>query len=116
MPRLFGSAKDAIKPQRTRRRGGDVDVPAAPAEGRSFWQRALGGSEIGQAIRVDGRAVTVVGVMPDGFDFPEGTDVWIPREQLERNPHRTGHNWLVVARLASGMPLNAARSDATAAG
>jgi predicted permease len=91
-----------------------VGAPGAAVVSRSFWQRALGGSEIGQAIRVDGQAATVVGVMPDGFDFPEGTDVWMPREQLERNPHRTGHNWLVVARLASGMPLNGGRADATA--
>ena len=62
-------------------------------------------------LRVAGRPYTVVGVMPPQFDFPSGTDVWLPREQNSRNPYRTGHNWQVVARLADGATLDAARGD-----
>ena len=90
-----------------------VGAPAAAIVSHSFWLRALGGASLGQTVRIDDQAVAIVGVMPDGFDFPEGTDVWLPREQIERNPHRTGHNWLVVARLAGAVPLDAARSDAS---
>ena len=37
-----------------------------------FWRRVLGGSSaaIGASIRIDGTPVTVIGVMPDSFKFP----------------------------------------------
>ena len=80
-----------------------------------FWDRTMPDSEVSRAtIRVGDVSHTVVGVMPAAFAFPEGTDVWLPREQLERNPYRTGHNWRVVGRLAPGAPLAAARGEVTA--
>ena len=33
---------------------------------------------IGQVIRVDGYATTIVGVLPDTFHFPNNQDVWLP--------------------------------------
>jgi len=50
----------------------------------NFWRNHLGGSRdaIGQAIPLDGRSVTVVGVLPAGFRFPfqqPEPDVWLPR-------------------------------------
>jgi len=48
----------------------------------SFWRDALGrDAEIaGKSIELDDRRYTVIGVMPDGFKFPEysTTDFWIP--------------------------------------
>ena len=79
-----------------------------------FWQRAMGGRDLDRPVRVDGQPLAVVGVMPPGFDFPSGADVWLAREREERNPHRTGHNWRVVGRLADTLTLDAARADATA--
>lgn len=78
-----------------------------------FWRSALSGSDdLGSLrLRVSGRPYQVVGVMPPQFDFPLGTDIWVPREQSPRNPYRTGHNWLVVARLAEGTTLDSARSE-----
>src|SRR5205823_9546532 len=50
----------------------------------AFWHRRLGGSHeaIGQSIPLDGRSVTVVGVLPASFRFPllePEPDVWLPR-------------------------------------
>jgi putative ABC transport system permease protein len=64
-------------------------------------------------LAVNGDPYTVVGVMPAGFDFPPGADVWTPREARPRNPFRTGHNWAVIARIHGGITLAAARVDAT---
>ena len=43
------------------------------------WVRHFGSdaSIIGRPIRLDG-LVTVVGVMPEEFDYPRGTDLWLP--------------------------------------
>jgi hypothetical protein len=34
---------------------------------------------IGQAIEIDERRATVLGVMPPGFTFPQGTQLWTPK-------------------------------------
>ncbi len=95
----------------------DRHVGAAPVAvvSHGFWRRAMGGVDVGSAtIRLGHVTAAVVGVMPPAVQFPEGTEIWLPREQIERNPYRTGHNWRVVGRLADGAALAAARADVTA--
>lgn len=45
-----------------------------------IWQREFGGTRdiVGKAIRVNGKAATVIGVMPQGFSFPTNEQLWIP--------------------------------------
>jgi hypothetical protein len=49
--------------------------------GQAIWARRFGSnpSLIGKPLVVDGRPLTIVGVMPKGFSFPPGAEVWIPR-------------------------------------
>jgi hypothetical protein len=48
--------------------------------GHGLWTRRFGAntSIIGQPITMDGKAYTVVGVAPEGFDFPIGAEIWSP--------------------------------------
>src|SRR5262245_49313203 len=50
--------------------------------GRSFWERHFGGSPsvLGRTIQLDALPYTVVGVMPEEFDFPPSgnVDIWTP--------------------------------------
>jgi len=52
-----------------------------------LWQRRYGGDPavLGRAVQINGRARTVVGVMPPSFDFPERSQLWLP---LIVNPAR----------------------------
>ncbi len=45
-----------------------------------IWQRDFGGDPniIGQAVRINGKAATVIGVMPVGFKFPVTEQLWVP--------------------------------------
>jgi hypothetical protein len=45
-----------------------------------FWQRRFGGDAgvIGSAMNVEGAPMTVVGVMPAGFEFVVNVDAWAP--------------------------------------
>jgi putative ABC transport system permease protein len=45
-----------------------------------LWKRRFGGdpSIVGQKIRLDRAPVTVIGIMPRSFDFPRGSDLWLP--------------------------------------
>src|SRR5437879_4959930 len=66
-----------------------------------FWQEHFGDLEnLAEArLRLNGAPYTVVGVMPAGFDFPTGVDIWTPREARPRSPFRNGQNWQVLARI-----------------
>ncbi|NMO13655.1 ABC transporter permease [Pyxidicoccus fallax] len=79
----------------------------------AFWKRYLGARPLPlpNTLTFEGRAYTVVGVMPASFDYPVGTQLWIPRELEARLPSRTAHNWRVVGRLADGVNLEAARAE-----
>jgi putative ABC transport system permease protein len=48
--------------------------------GYGIWQRDFGGAKdiIGRSIRLNGKPATIIGVMPQGFEFPTNEQVWIP--------------------------------------
>jgi predicted permease len=54
-----------------------------------FWRNRLGADPrvIGRTMALDRETRTIIGVMPQGFDFPRGTQVWMPWE-LEESSHR----------------------------
>jgi predicted permease len=81
-----------------------------------FWQRGLGGTEDLSAanLSLSGRIYSIVGVLPRGFDFPAGSELWTPRELEPRLPSRTAHNWQAVARLEEGVSVERARADVSA--
>jgi putative ABC transport system permease protein len=77
-----------------------------------FWKRWRGtAAPRGETLRCDNETFTVVGVMPEGFDYPTQTALWAPREMTPPQASRTAHNFQVVARLADGVTLEQARAD-----
>ncbi len=87
--------------------------------GYDFWRERFGGSGniLGTTVRVDGITHTIVGIMPEGFAFPNRQEAWIP---LEINPMATergkGPAYQVVARLKSGVTIEQASAQAAAIG
>ncbi|MBS1807008.1 MAG: ABC transporter permease [Acidobacteria bacterium] len=83
-----------------------------------FWQRVLGGTTdfSGRRLNVDGPAFTVVGVMPQGFSYPQDADIWVPREVEPPQTSRTAHNWSVIARIRDGVTLQQAQTDISTLG
>jgi len=85
----------------------------------SFWQTHFGGRNdaIGQPVHMLGHAVTIVGILPPGFHYPDQTDIWFPANTIE--PSTTGrgaHNYRVIARLKPGVSLEQAQGQMTAVG
>ena len=78
-----------------------------------FWRSQLSGaSDLGEiSLNVAGFPTTVVGVLPAGFEFPVGGDIWYPLELQEQPSSRTAHNWRVVGRLAPGIEAVQAQED-----
>ena len=65
-------------------------------------------------LRVEGRDVTVVGILPPGFDFPAKTDVWLPAELAPRTTSRTAHNFSAIGQLRDGVSAAEASADLNA--
>jgi predicted permease len=82
--------------------------------GHGLWTRRYGADPevVGRAVRVNGRDRTVVGVMPEGFRFPELEDVWTPL-QVEPGSEAPGEGarlYRAFGRLKEGASLEEARA------
>ena len=83
----------------------------------ALWRRRFAADPgiINKTIVLDGRPVTVVGIMPASFHFPDkDTDIWTPLaldpEMLTEN-NRGSHFLIVIARLKAGNSLAQAQAD-----
>jgi putative ABC transport system permease protein len=82
----------------------------------ALWRRKFSADAnvIGKGIRVNGRAGTIVGVMPPKFQFPANEDLWIPvnAEFPVRARNDRGINFIsVIARLKPDVSYEQAESD-----
>jgi putative ABC transport system permease protein len=90
-------------------------VPAVIV-GYGFWKRWLEAGDLGgKALRIGDRIYPVIGVMPAGFDYPNGTALWLARELNPPDTSRTAHNFQAIARLRDGVSLETAQADISSA-
>jgi len=92
--------------------------------GDGLWRRRFGADLdlMGQTIMLDGRATTVVGILPPAFELPspwsdgEPDELLIPLPDEDLQTAR-GDRWLVVlGRIAAGVTYDAAVEEMTAIG
>ncbi|MCH7824240.1 MAG: ABC transporter permease [Acidobacteria bacterium] len=81
-----------------------------------LWQRrfAMDPDVLGQTISLDGRQTTIIGVMGTEMEFGDMSriDLWTPMEIDRSGEGRDRRDLFVTARLAPGMTLETARSEA----
>ena len=95
------------------------DLPSAPNTAiltYSTWQKRYGGSKevIGQTASLSDVAYTIVGVLPQDFQFaPAGdAELWTPyRGDDQCGKRRSCHNLYGVARLKEGVSVDSARAE-----
>jgi putative ABC transport system permease protein len=78
-----------------------------------LWHRRFGGDPamVGKAVQIEGRAYTVTGIAPPRFDFPSGTEAWVPLVfDAEETAIRNSRYLTVIARLNEGATLEQARA------
>ena len=88
--------------------------------GHGFWQRRFAGdpSAIGQALTLDGRRFTIIGVMPPSFDGAGSAgltrnaapELLLPLTLVEAGASRAANFFDVFARLKSGATLVTAQT------
>jgi putative ABC transport system permease protein len=85
----------------------------------AFWRTGLGSDPhiIGKTIALDRLPRTVIGVMPQGFDFPLGTQLWLPAtlpdKATQSFPISPNKPISIVSMLALRKPGVTARQAAT---
>jgi len=85
----------------------------------ALWRSDFGADPgvIGKAVRVNGRAGTVIGVMPPKFQFPSNEQLWIPvNAEFPVKPRNDrGINFIaVIARLKPGVSIAQASAEISA--
>jgi predicted permease len=91
--------------------------------GYEFWRRRFAGdrSIVGRSLVLDGHAVTVVGVLPESFDFSatftpgRRADIFFPFP-LSPETNRQGNTLALIGRLRDGVSMQAAQVEATLIG
>jgi putative ABC transport system permease protein len=95
------------------RRGDDVIVLSY-----GFWQRRFGGdgAVLGRTLQLNNRSATIIGVMPESFQFPDNkAQMWLLLTADERWPGfqeiRLADAFSVLARLKPGVSIEEARVE-----
>jgi len=83
-----------------------------------LWQRMFGGDSniLTRQVKINGRDGTILGVMPDGFQFPPGEidppELWTPLQINPANPGGRGSHFLyLLGRVKAGVSVSQARQE-----
>jgi predicted permease len=97
----------------------DQVAPSVVVLSHGLWSTRFGADPdiLDKTLVVNGRSLTVVGVMPEGFDVISPWNrtgrfaLYRPFANDDLNGNRGNHSYPVVGRLAPGMTLEAAEAD-----
>jgi putative ABC transport system permease protein len=100
------------------------DKPASFNEGRGtvaiishgLWKRRFGSDPaiIGKQVVMKSRPLTVIGVMPPGFEYPEQTQIWVNSAVNLSEEPRDNRAWSAIARLKPNVDLKQAQTRVSA--
>jgi predicted permease len=81
-----------------------------------YWKQYLGSSlDLSRLhLKIDNALFSVIGVLPEEFQFPADAGLWLPTDRAGENPSRTSHNYSAVGRLRDGVTLEQAKADISA--
>jgi putative ABC transport system permease protein len=84
--------------------------------GYEIWQRDFGGDPkiVGETVRINGRAATIIGVMPQGFKFPVAEQLWVPLYNefpIKPREDPSGLGPQVIGRLKPGVSVDQVNAE-----
>jgi putative ABC transport system permease protein len=90
---------------------GRPGAPAVMLLGYATWQNRFAGDPdiVGRVVRANARPTTIIGVMPEGFRFPNSEELWIPLPLHASAVPRNEGIWLqTFGRLRDGVSIGQA--------
>src|SRR5262245_15540487 len=82
--------------------------------GYGLWQSRFGGDPnvVGQRVNLDGSQHAIVGIMPAGFQYPRGAEIWKPLAlNANQTQTREAHFLQVIARRRPDVSLAQVRAE-----
>jgi putative ABC transport system permease protein len=84
--------------------------------GNEIWKRDFSGDPhiVGQAVRINGKAATIIGVMPPNFKFPQNEELWVPLYNefpLKPRGDPTSNGAQIMGRLKPGVTQDQANAE-----
>lgn len=89
-------------------------APAVALLNYGFWQRryAKDPAVIGRTVRLTGVPTTIVGIMPEGFSFPQKAEMWVPLVETAMVENRAQtQTWFAFGRLRDGVSFASAKAE-----
>ena len=80
----------------------------------ALWKRRFGSDPavVGTSVTLDGVPHTVIGITPPGFDFPNGSNLWVPyAPEPALAADRGSHELTVIGRLRPGVTREAVAAE-----
>ena len=92
---------------------GKAGAPEVVLISHGVWKNRYGADPgvIGRAVRVNSTPATIIGVMPEGFKFPQREDVWLPMTPTADLEKRSNRALQLFAVLKRGTPIESAGAD-----
>jgi putative ABC transport system permease protein len=81
-----------------------------------LWKRRFGSDPaiVGKQVQMSSLPLTIIGVMPPAFEYPEQTQIWVPTAVNLANEPRDNRVWSAIARLNPGIDLKQAQTRLSA--
>jgi len=100
----------------TFREGDDAaGAPRTVVLGYATWVNRYGSDPgvVGQSVMINGEAGTILGIMPEGFEFPQDQELWVAyRDNRAANTARgRGDQFTVFGRLRAGVSMDQAERE-----
>lgn len=91
-------------------------APGAPPVlviGYGIWKDRYNNnpSVIGREVRIDGQPATIIGVMPKGYRFPSGVDMWMPLVPTADFLKRDNRRFMAYGILKPGVTIQQASAE-----
>lgn len=81
--------------------------------GYGIWKGRYGSAPnvIGRQVRVNGQPATIIGVMPNGYRFPSGVDMWMPLLPTPDLEKRDNRHMMAYGILKAGVNIAQVASE-----
>src|SRR5437762_7558961 len=81
-----------------------------------LWKRRFGSDPaiVGKQVQISSSPLTIIGVMPPRFEYPEQTQVWVTSAVNLSDEPRDNRVWSAIARLNTGIDLKQAQTRLSA--
>jgi putative ABC transport system permease protein len=89
------------------------NAPPVALIGYEVWRNHFGADAniIDRVVTINGKRVTIVGVMPKGWRFPESSDLWMPFQMEDKEYPRGNFEFECFAKMKRGVSIETVRAE-----